>query len=84
MSPNLEKAIIQYLADEFKLKPENISLDSDFLLDFGLSPDQLSDLLDRIQDALDFTLPEDKIEGIHTISDLYLCLTSAETIHEPI
>jgi acyl carrier protein len=71
MNPNLEQAIIQFLADQFQLSPENIIPDTDFRQDFNLDEDQLTDLIGRMQDALEFTLPEDKIAEIHTVGDLF-------------
>jgi len=70
MNPNLEQAIIQFLADQFQLSPENIIPDTDFYQDFNLNEEQLTDLIGRMQDALEFTLPEDKIAEIHTVGDL--------------
>lgn len=81
MNPNLQQAVIQFLADEYHIRPEDIIPDTDLMTDFGLSPDQLTDLIGRMQDALDFILPEDKISDIKTVSDL---LTSLEPeTHEP-
>ena len=81
MNPNLNQAVIQFLADEFKFRPGDIIADTDFAVDFGLSPDQLIDLIGRMQDALDFILPEDKINDIKTVGDLLASL-EPET-HEP-
>ncbi len=81
MNPNLKKAVIQFLANEYHLRPEDILPDSEFLPDFNLTPEQLADLITRMQDALDFILPEDKINDIKTVGDL---LNSLEPdSHEP-
>jgi len=74
MNPNLRQAVIHFLADEYHLQPENIIPDTDFLIDFGLNQDQLVDLISRMQDALDFILPEDKINEIKTVGDLLISL----------
>jgi hypothetical protein len=84
MNPNLSHAVLQFLANEFQSTPENLLPDTDFVIDFGLTPDQLTDLLDRIQDALDFVLPEEKIPEIHTISDLLQSLNPDPDTHEPV
>jgi acyl carrier protein len=76
MNPNLEQAIIQFLANEFHLQPENVLLDTDFYTDLNLTKQQLTDLIERMQDALNFILVEDKIGEIKTVSDL---LTSLES-----
>jgi acyl carrier protein len=75
MNPNLKEAVVHFLADEFHLSPDNILPDTDFMLDFNLSADQLTDLIERLQDALDFVLPEDKVGNIQTVRDLFVCLT---------
>jgi acyl carrier protein len=74
MNPNLNQAVIQFLANEYHLLPENIMPDTDFIVDLGLSRDQLQDLISRMQDSLDFILPEDKISEINTVSDLLASL----------
>jgi acyl carrier protein len=81
MNPNLTQAIIQFLANEYHLHPEDIIPDTDFYTDFALTQEQLTDLIGRMQDALDFILPEDKISDIKTVGDL---LASLEPdTHEP-
>ncbi len=70
MNPNLNHAIIQFLANEFKTTPENILPESDFVIDFNLSKEQTLELITRMQDALDFILPEDKVGNISSVSDL--------------
>ena len=70
MPPNLTAAIYEFLANEFKLDPKAIGDDLSFTSDLGLDPSALSDLLARLQEALDFTFPEDKIGHLDTIEDL--------------
>jgi acyl carrier protein len=74
MNPNLERAIIQFLANEFHLRPEDILPDTDFYLDLNLNKEQLADLFERMEDALNFILTEDKIGEIKTVSDLMISL----------
>jgi acyl carrier protein len=74
MNPNLERAIIQFLANEFHLQPEDILPDTDFYLDLNLNKEQLADLFERMEDALNFILTEDKIGEIKTVSDLMISL----------
>lgn len=71
MDINLKNAIIHFLANEFKLDPETIGPDLQFS-DLGLTQPEVLDLLNRLQEALDFALPEDKLSGIQTIEDLLL------------
>jgi len=85
MNPHLETAIIQFLADEFHMDPEDFLPDTDFFAELDLDENQFMDLIARMQDALDFVLPEEKISDIRTLSDLYHTLTAGEsTPHESI
>ena len=70
MTSPLEKALIEFLANEFKLKPENINPDTSFITHLGLTSNELQDLLQRLQDSLNIILPEEKITQIDTVSDL--------------
>lgn len=79
MNPNLEQAIVQFLANEFHVQPEDIGPDTDLYSDFGLDEIQITDLINRIQDALEFSLSEEKIAGIHTVGDLFTCLHPEDT-----
>ncbi len=74
MQNNLKNPIIQFLANEFKLDPANIDTDLNFFTDLNLTPDQLSVLLQRLQDALDFSLPVDRELHLETIQDLLTAL----------
>lgn len=70
MTSNLHRAIIEFLANEFHLEPDAVGEDLNFDSDLHLSPQQLTDLLQRLQDALDFTLPEDAAAHITTVDEL--------------
>lgn len=65
----LQTAILEFLGNELKLDPQNISPDTVFT-DLGLSQGQISDILNRLQDALGITLPEDKDTSIVCVGDL--------------
>lgn len=66
---NLKSAIIQFLANEFKFDPNTLSLDTSFSQDLGLSDSEVTDLLQRLQDSLNFILPEGSAD-ITTIGQL--------------
>jgi acyl carrier protein len=70
MNPNLKQAIFEFLANEFHLRPEDILPDTDFYLDMNLTKEQLTDLIERMQDALNIILPDDKISEIKSVADL--------------
>jgi len=74
IAPNLKTAIIEFIKDEFRLEPTAVTEDLHFLADLNLTPGSLSDLLARMQEALDFSLPEDKTNTIQTLEDLFLAL----------
>ena len=80
MTPQLKTAIIEFLANEFKMTSESLTPVLSFSSDLGLSPSQLQDLLQRLQDSLSFILPEDSV--VSTVSDL-LELTNEEDHDEP-
>lgn len=67
---NLKNAIIQFLADELHLEASNITEDTNFEADLGLSADQFAELLQKLQDALSITLSEDQSGSIVTVGDL--------------
>lgn len=67
---NLKSAIIQFLANEFKFEPDSLSVDTSFSQDLGLSEPEISDLFQRLQDSLNFILPEDATSNISTIGQL--------------
>jgi acyl carrier protein len=78
MNPNLEQAIVLFLANEFHLRPEDVLPDTDFFIDFNLNEDQVAELITRIQDALEFAIPEEKVAEIHTVGDLFTSLRPEE------
>lgn len=63
-------AIIQFLSNEFRLDPDHLNPDTSFAADLELSPDQLTDLLQRLQESLGIILPEDKVPAITTVGQL--------------
>lgn len=76
---NLRPAIIQFLANEFKFDANNLNPDTSFAQDLGLSPAELSDLLQRMQDALNFILPEDSQTEITTVGQLIALVNPEES-----
>ena len=75
MQPPLKTAILEFLANEFKLNPDGLAEDINFRTDLNLSPNDISDLIERLQDALDFTFPEgENISQINTLGDLFTLL----------
>lgn len=63
-------AIIQFLSNEFRLDPNRLNPDTSFAADLGLSPEQLTDLLQRLQESLGIILPEDKVPAITSVGQL--------------
>jgi acyl carrier protein len=73
---NVKNAIIQFLANEFHLDPENISEDTTFEQDLGVPAHEVEDLLHNLEDALNISIPEDQVGDITTVGQL---LESLET-----
>lgn len=71
MNPQVKKAIIQFIADEYHLDPDNIDIDLDFEADLRIPPLQLPDFFHRLQDSLNISLPEEKLADIRLLSDLF-------------
>lgn len=75
MNPNLELAIIEFIANEFHLPADTLSTDTNFKIDLSLQPEEISDLLQRLQDALNFIIPDEKIADIESIGDIILAMS---------
>jgi len=71
MNPQVKKAIIQFIADEYHLQPDNIDIDLDFEADLRIPPAELPEFFHRLQDALNISLPEEKLTDVHLLSDLF-------------
>ncbi len=65
----LKQAILEFLGNEFKLEGHDLAADTTFA-ELGASGAQLTDLLHRLQDALEIILPEEKVSTIETVGDL--------------
>ncbi len=74
MQSNIKTAILHFLANEFQMEPETIHEDLNFQIDLGLSPEMTIDLFQRLQEALDLPLPEEKFAQIHTLENLFQIL----------
>lgn len=74
MNPKINQAISAFIINEFKLEPKSLDEDLHFTEDLGLSGEQLTDFLSRLQEALSLIIPEEKITQIHTLGDLYSSL----------
>jgi acyl carrier protein len=78
MNPNLQTAIFEFIGNEFHLDPQKITVDLNFQSDLHLTPDQFSVLLQHMEDALNFSIPEEKFDGISTINDLFEAIIQSE------
>jgi acyl carrier protein len=67
---NINNAIISFLANEFHLDPESINEETSFDVDFGLNADQVTELLQNLQDSLNIILPEDRVADINTVGQI--------------
>ena len=83
MNPNLQTAILEFLGNEFHLDFQKITPDLSFSADLHLDPEKLSELLQHMQDALNFSLPEEKTDSILTVADLFTVITQSEEESPP-
>ena len=65
----LKQAILEFLANELHLETSAITPETSFA-ELGVDAAQLTDLLQRLQEALGIILPEDKVPTITTVEDL--------------
>ena len=85
MNPQLQTAVIQFLANEFQVEADTINMDTSLIEDFNLNPQQITDLMQRMQESLGLILPEEKINQLQTISDIIDILTSeSEPADKPV
>ena len=83
MHPNLKTALINFLANEFKMDPEAIHPDLNFSSDLNLSETDMSHFFQRLQDALSVDLPEEKIPLLTTVGDLLQALEEEDAPVSP-
>lgn len=76
MNPNLKHAILEFLANEYHLEMDTVDEDVEFATDLNLKPEEITELLGRLQDALDFTLPEEHIAEVDSVGDIIRLLES--------
>jgi acyl carrier protein len=78
MNPNLETAISEFIANEFHMSPSSVNPDLNFSVDLGLSPEDMTELFQRMEDALNFILPDEKVPAISTVGDLIEAIESED------
>ncbi len=74
----LHQAIIEFLANELHLDVAAITAETTFA-ELGVTPDQQSDLLQRMQESLGIILPEDQVSNIQTVGDVLAAAGDQET-----
>ena len=52
----------------------SVTPESDLLLDFGLSSLEIADLVCEIEDELGVDIPDNILNGIRTVGDIYACV----------
>jgi acyl carrier protein len=79
MNPQLEQAIKSFIANEFKLSGLDLDdPDFSFAEELGLNLSQIEDFLNRLQESLGISIPEDKLSQIQTLGDLYSALNNED------
>lgn len=65
----LKQAILEFLANELHLETSAIIAETSFA-ELGVDENQLTELLQRLQEALGIILPEDKVSPAMSVADL--------------
>ncbi len=65
----LKQAILEFLANELHLETSAIIAETSFA-ELGVDENQLTDLLQRLQEALGIILPEEKVSTVMSVADL--------------
>lgn len=58
------------LAEQLEIEPDDITMDSNILDDFGADSLDLVDLVMALEDEFDVEVPDDAIESFHTVGDV--------------
>lgn len=60
----------EILCDQLDIDPEDVTLDSNIVEDFGADSLDLVDFVMSLEDEFDKEIPDEDIEGIKTIGDV--------------
>ena len=60
----------EILCDQLDIDPEDVTLDSNIIEDFGADSLDLVDFVMSLEDEFDKEIPDEDIEGIKTIGDV--------------
>ena len=60
----------EILCDQLDIDPEDVTLDSNIVEDFGADSLDLVDFVMSLEDEFDKQIPDEDIEGIKTIGDV--------------
>ncbi len=66
--------IVEILADFTETKKEDIREDTDLINDLGLDSVSYFGIMFRFEEAFGVEIPEEDIEGIHTVGDIMTLL----------
>lgn len=67
---SVRKKIIQIISESLGVEIETITPQSDFFEDLNANKLELADLILKVQQALDITIPEERLDKIKKVSDL--------------
>lgn len=66
----LEKKVIDLIADELGLNPDTITLESSFVDDLGADSLSIVSMIMRLDDEFGIEIPEEDAEKIQTVKDV--------------
>ena len=73
---SVQSKIISLTATQLGLGEDTISLDSNFMDDLGADSLDTIELVMNIEEEFDIEIPDDEVEGIHTVKSMVNYLTN--------
>ncbi len=67
---DLEKKVIELVADELGINPEQVSLESSFVDDLGADSLSIVSMIMRVDDEFGIEIPEEDAEKIQKVKDV--------------
>ena len=70
MDSEVFERIQEYLADQLDVAPDDITMDSDIVEDFGADSLDVLDMITTLSDEFGVDIPDEDIENFHTVGDV--------------
>ena len=66
----MKEKVIQLIADEMKIEPSKVTMESIFVDDLNCDSLDLVELIMKIEDEFDIEIPEEEARGLKAVSDV--------------